>query len=172
MIFQNVSMLGLLSLSRCFLDFRAKAEAVLRSTNMRLRSTPLICLKWHFLDRKFEELRTAKKNNTTVSDLKIIKCWSSDERFTSEPLLITKVRSSMRPASNLRDVRLTWSSHLKLHNLKVSLRVRIRRETQWNPRQTSETRGSHEVRIWITLLRKFSKCWNQIQSSVKPAFNK
>jgi len=102
----------------------------------------------------------------------MLKYWSSDVRFTLELRLMTKMWSSAKPTSKPIDVRLIWSSHLKLHNIKISLSVEIRREAQWNPCQTLEARGSHEVRIWTPPLRKFSKCWDQKQGSVKPAFNR
>jgi len=60
-ISQRVNILALLILSFRSFDLPVVTEAVLRSANVRLRSAPPTCPKWHFLDRGSEEYRTAMK---------------------------------------------------------------------------------------------------------------
>jgi len=71
-------------------------------------------------------LSHCKKDNTTVSNLKIVK---SIEAQTQEPRQMTETRRSARLSSSFRDVKFTWSTHLKPHNLEISPSVWIRRET-------------------------------------------
>jgi len=60
----------------------------------------------------------------------------------------------MKPASKLKRREAHIKSAFETPQLRNFSKCWIRRETQWNPRQTSDTRGSHEVRVWTPPLRK------------------